>query len=184
MNGNACRPYREDDPTCPVSAYGRTKLEGEQLVQQALPSAVIVRTAWLYAPWGHNFVNTMVKLGRERTNLRVVVDQVGTPTYAPDLADAIVAIIAHDEWKPGIYHFSNEGAISWYDFTKTIHQMCNIDCDVQPCNSEDYPTPAHRPHYSVLDKSKIKAAFGIAIPYWRNSLLTCLKRTGDYAQSN
>ncbi len=178
FDGTAHLPYREDCPTCPASVYGSTKLEGEKRLQTVLPmDSIIVRTAWLYSPYGKNFVKTMMELGRTRPQLNVVCDQVGTPTYALDLARAIVAIINAPEWHNGIYHFSNEGAISWYDFTKAIHRIAGItDCDVQPCSTEQYPTPARRPHYSVLDKSLIKHTFGLKIPYWEESLAHCIER--------
>lgn len=177
FDGEHCRPYREDDAPCPRSVYGSTKLEGEKRLLQAAPESVIVRTAWLYSPYGHNFVKTMMSLGKSKPALKVVVDQVGTPTYARDLADAVMALLAAPEWKPGIYHFSDEGAISWYDFAKAIHRIAGITgCAVHPCRTSDYPTPAHRPPYSVLDKAKIKAAFGISIPYWEDSLRACIAR--------
>lgn len=177
FDGTNCRPYREDDPVNPVSVYGVTKLEGEQALLKAAPDSVILRTAWLYSPYGNNFVKTMIRLGRERENLGVVADQAGTPTYALDLAKAIVAVITAPEWHSGIYHFSNEGVASWYDFTKAIHRIAGItDCDVRPLSTEQYPTPAHRPQYSVLDKTKIKDTFGITIPYWTDSLEECIAR--------
>ena len=178
FDGTAHLPYREDCPTCPASVYGSTKLEGEKRLQAVLPmDSIIVRTAWLYSPYGKNFVKTMMQLGRTRPQLNVVCDQVGTPTYALDLARAIVSIINAPEWQQGIYHFSNEGAISWYDFTKAIHRIAGITgCDVQPCSTEQYPTPARRPHYSVLDKSLIKRTFGLKIPYWEERLAHCIER--------
>ena len=178
FDGTAHRPYTEEAATCPTSVYGSTKLEGEKRLQSILPkSSIILRTAWLYSPYGKNFVKTMMELGKTRTQLRVVCDQIGTPTYALDLARAIIAILNAPEWIPGIYHFSNEGAISWYDFTKAIHRIAGItDCDVQPCSTEQYPTPACRPHYSVLDKSLIKRTFGLKIPYWEESLAHCIER--------
>lgn len=174
FDGNACRPYSEDDPTHPVSAYGSTKLAGEQLMMERCPDGIVIRTAWLYSPHGKNFVKTMLRLGAERDRLSVVFDQVGSPTSATDLAGAIRHIITGGEWHPGIYHYSNEGAISWFDFTIAIHAIAGLHCQVTPCLSEDYPTPAHRPHYSVLDKSKIKRTFHLSIPYWRDSLELCI----------
>ena len=181
FDGTAHQPYREDCPTCPASVYGNTKLEGEKRLQAVLPNdSIILRTAWLYSPYGKNFVKTMLELGRTRSNLNVVYDQVGTPTYALNLAQTIVKIILADEWKPGIYHYSNEGVTSWYDFTKAIHRIAGItDCDVQPCSTEQYPTPARRPHYSVLDKSLIKRTYGISIPYWEDSLNHCINRLNN-----
>lgn len=172
--GNACKPIGEDCPTAPDSAYGRTKLAGEIAAQKACKNTVIIRTAWLYSTFGHNFVKTMIKLGRERDKLGVVFDQVGTPTYARDLARAIMQILEKGV-VPGVYHFTNEGVTSWYDFTIMIHKLAGISgCQVSPLHTEDYPTPATRPHYSVLDKSKIKNTFGIEIPYWVDSLKECV----------
>ena len=178
FDGETCRPYDETHPVNPLSAYGRTKLAGEErLMEITSGNGVIVRTAWLYSPHGKNFVKTMLELGRSRDQLKVVFDQVGSPTYARDLASAIIAIIDAPEWMPGIYHYSNEGVISWYDFTKAIHRIAGITgCNVLPCHSSDYPTPAHRPSYSVLDKTKIKQTFGITIPYWEDSLRHCIDR--------
>lgn len=177
FDGTSCRPYREDDEVCPTSVYGNTKAQGEQLIMDAAPDSIIIRTAWLYSPHGKNFVKTMIELGRNRDNLRVVCDQVGTPTYALDLASVVATFIARDEWTPGIYHFSDEGAISWYDFTMAIHRLAGITtCYVLPCLTQEYPTPASRPHYSVLDKSKIKKTLGIEIPYWEDSLRDCIDR--------
>jgi dTDP-4-dehydrorhamnose reductase len=180
FDGCGHKPYTENDEPNPQSVYGATKLDGEKALLKIAPDCVIVRTAWLYSPYGKNFVKTMLNLGRTKDALKVVVDQIGTPTYAGDLSKAIMAIIKNPEWKAGIYHFSDEGVISWYDFTKAIHRIAGItSCDVQPCNTTDYPTPATRPHYSVLDKTKIKATFGIKIPYWEDSLAECIKRLED-----
>lgn len=171
FDGTNCRPYREDDATCPVSTYGTTKLAGERKAIEILPDCIIIRTAWLYSPYGGNFVKTMLRLGREKDTLNVVCDQVGTPTCAADLAQTIVTILTGNNWQGGIYHYSNEGAISWYDFTKAIHRIAGITtCNVKPIRGSQYPTPAARPNYSVLDKSKIKNVFGIEIPYWEESL--------------
>ena len=175
FDGYNCRPYEETDEPNPKSVYGVTKLQGERELLKYATDSIIVRTAWLYSPFGKNFVKTMLALGESRDTLSVVCDQVGTPTAAADLATAIFAIITDDEWKPGIYHFSNEGAISWYDFTKAIHRIAGISgCTVSPIKSKDYPTRAVRPFYSVLDKTKIKAAYGITIPYWEESLARCI----------
>lgn len=175
FDGSAHLPYREDAPTCPASAYGRTKLAGECAVAKACPRSVIIRTAWLYSPFGNNFVKTMLRLGHEKKQIGVIFDQIGTPTYAADLATAIFAIL-NKGIVPGIYHFSNEGVISWYDFTKAIHRIAGINtCKVRPLHTEEYPTPAQRPHYSVLDKTKIKETYGIDIPYWEESLSKCIK---------
>lgn len=167
-------PYVETDPVCPNSTYGRTKLAGEQNVLNNCSHATVIRTAWLYSTFGNNFVKTMIRLGREKTELGVIFDQIGTPTYARDLALAIFAVIEKGVGQ-GIYHFSNEGVISWYDFTKAIHRIAGIDtCHVRPLHTSEYPTPAARPHYSVLDKTKIRQTFGIEIPYWEESLRECI----------
>ncbi len=177
FDGNGCIPYTEDMPTCPQSAYGRTKLEGERLLIDTLgDDAIILRTAWLYSPYGKNFVKTMLTLGRTKPALKVVFDQVGSPTCARDLARAIVTAVTAGEWHPGIYHYSNEGVISWYDFTLAIHRIAGITaCDVQPCHSDEFPAKAHRPAYSVLDKTKFKATFGTRVPYWLDSLEATIK---------
>ncbi len=178
FDGQGCVPYTEDMATCPQSAYGRTKLEGEhQLMDTLGDDAVILRTAWLYSPYGKNFVKTMLALGKDKPALKVVFDQVGSPTCAHDLARAIVTVITADLWHPGIYHYSNEGVISWYDFTKAIHRLADITtCDVQPCHSDEFPTKAHRPAYSVLDKTKFKSTFGVQVPYWLDSLEKTIKQ--------
>lgn len=177
FDGTAHRPYKESDKVNPVSQYGTTKRQGETALLALAPESVIVRTAWLYSPYGKNFVKTMMKLGSERPTLKVVCDQIGTPTYAADLAEAICAILFSPQWIPGIYHFTDEGACSWYDFTKSIHRIAGITgCDVQPIPTEDYPTPATRPSYSLLDKSKIKATYGITIPHWEESLEKCIAK--------
>ena len=172
FDGQECTPYAEDHPTNPQSAYGRTKLAGERLLLDTLgDEAVILRTAWLYSPYGKNFVKTMVSLGQTKPALKVVFDQVGSPTCARDLARAIVTVITASEWHPGIYHYSNEGVISWYDFTLAIHRLAGITaCDVQPCHSDEFPAKAHRPAYSVLDKTRFKTTFGTRVPYWLDSL--------------
>ena len=172
FDGQGCIPYTEDMATNPQSAYGRTKLEGERQLQEALDDdAVILRTAWLYSLYGKNFVKTMLTLGKDKPALKVVFDQVGTPTCARDLARAIVTVMTADQWHGGIYHYSNEGVISWYDFTLAIHRLAGITtCDVQPCHSDEFPAKAHRPAYSVLDKSKFKTTFGVTVPYWLDSL--------------
>ncbi|NDV66114.1 dTDP-4-dehydrorhamnose reductase [Bacteroides sp. 224] len=165
-------PYTEDEPTCPASVYGTTKLAGEQNVMAHCDKAAVIRTAWLYSTFGNNFVKTMIRLGRERDTLGVIFDQIGTPTYARDLAAAIFAIINKGVVR-GIYHFSNEGVCSWYDFTKAIHRLAGItSCKVNPLHTADYPTKAARPHYSVLDKTKIKETFDIEIPHWEESLVS------------
>lgn len=176
FSGDEHVPCKESDPVAPRTAYGRTKYEGEQLLLKANPEAIIFRTAWLYSPYGNNFVKTMLKYGKERDELRVVYDQIGTPTYAEDLAKAIYAAIEAPEWHPGIYHFTNEGVCSWFDFTIEILRQAGIKCKVSPILSEEYQYKTPRPHYSVLDKAKVKATFGIEIPYWTDALAQCLKK--------
>lgn len=177
FNGNGPRPYKEDNLVDPQSAYGRTKLEGEILCQRNNPESTIIRTSWLYSAFGNNFVKTMLRLGNERTELGIVADQIGSPTNAADLASAILTIISSvvnqtKSFVPGIYHYSNEGVASWYDFTKAIFEIAEINCFVKPISSKDYPSPVQRPAYSVMDKSKIKTTFGLQIPHWRDSLKT------------
>lgn len=176
FDGTNHTPYTEEEPTCPNSVYGSTKLEGEKAAQQACSRTMIVRTAWLYSTFGNNFVKTMMRLGKEKPELGVIFDQIGTPTYARDLAVALFAAI-NQGVVPGIYHFSNEGVISWYDFTKAIHRIAGITtCHVRPLHTAEYPTPANRPHYSVLDKTKIKQTYNLDIPYWEESLKECVDK--------
>ncbi len=174
FNGEHYVPYKEDDATCPNSVYGTTKLAGEKAIQALCSQTVIIRTAWLYSTFGNNFVKTMLRLGRERSELGVVFDQIGTPTYAYDLACAIQRILGKGV-VPGIYHYSNEGVCSWYDFTKAIFSLGGITtCELKPLHTDEYPTPAARPHYSVLDKTKIKQTYGVEVPYWMDSLKECM----------
>lgn len=175
FNGRGYRPYTEDMMPDPQSVYGSTKLEGEQALMRLCPQSAIIRTAWLYSPYGNNFVKTMMRLGTERDELSVVADQIGTPTCAADLARAILAVLTAETFVPGIYHFSDEGACSWYDFTVAIHRLAGITCRVKPIRSDEYPSRAHRPFYSVLDKSKIKQTYGITIPHWYESLSHCIE---------
>ncbi len=174
FDGTNYLPYTEDMPVCPATVYGKSKLEGEQVLMENCSNAVILRTAWLYSYFGNNFVKTMIKLGNERDSLGVIFDQVGTPTYAADLADTILQLLSCETFVPGIYHFSNEGVCSWYDFTKTIHRMAKITCDVKPIETKDYPARTPRPHFSVLNKGKIKSTFGVSIPHWEVSLEKCI----------
>ena len=170
-------PCREDQKGSPTGVYGQTKLHGEQRVLATGVKHIIIRTAWLYSEFGKNFVKTMLSLTATKPQLKVVFDQCGTPTYAGDLADVIYDIIENRKFdnNEGIYHFSNEGVCSWYDFTKVIAQMAgHTTCDIQPCHSDEFPSPVKRPAYSVLDKSKIKDTFGITIPYWTDSLRKCI----------
>ena len=177
FDGTSCRPYLESDATCPVSVYGRTKLAGEQALMEECPDSVIIRTAWLYSEYGNNFMKTVLRLGKERDELRFIFDQVGTPTYAGDLAVAMLAVLERAEagkFIPGIYHFSDEGVCSWYDFTVKILQIAGMNNRVIPIETKDYPTPASRPHYSVLNKGKIKSTYGLTIPHWETSLAYCM----------
>lgn len=175
FDGNSCKPYKEEDATNPQTVYGRTKLAGEENVIRSCAGSMVIRTAWLYSTFGNNFVKTMIRLGKEREQLGVVFDQVGSPTYARDLARTIMQIIDRGI-VPGVYHFTNEGVCSWYDFTQAIHQLEGIDsCHVTPIHTEDYPVPATRPHFSVLDKSKFKSTFGIEIRWWKDALKECIK---------
>jgi dTDP-4-dehydrorhamnose reductase len=178
FDGNAYQPYLESDKMNPISAYARTKYAGEQAVEKYATKAVILRTSWLYSAFGGNFVKTILKYGKERGLLNVVSDQIGTPTYARDLAKTILMIIPHAENIKGveIFHYSNEGVASWYDFAKAIVEISGINCIINPIGTKDYPLPAIRPFYSVLDKSKLKEKFLIEIPYWRDSLKHCLLR--------
>ena len=175
FDGTGHTPYTEDMLPCPNSVYGYTKLAGEKVVIDNCSNSMVIRTAWLYSIYGNNFVKTMIRLGKEREALGVVSDQIGTPTYAKELANAIYTIISQGVI-PGIYHFSNEGACSWYDFTKSIHRLAGITtCKVSPLHTYEYPVKAARPAYSVLDKSKIKNAYNIEIPHWEESLNACIK---------
>jgi dTDP-4-dehydrorhamnose reductase len=175
-DGRTYTPYTEDMPTNPQSVYGRTKLAGEQAVQEACENSLIIRTAWLYSRYGNNFVKTMLRLASERKSLGVVYDQIGTPTNAHDLADAILTIV-NEGIIPGIYHYSNEGTASWYDFAMKIFRIDENDIyeHVKPVRTSEYPTPATRPPYSVLDKTKIKQTYGLTIPYWDDTLYDCME---------
>ena len=175
FDGTGHMPYTTDEKTNPVSVYGKTKRAGEIAVLENNSVAVVIRTAWLYSPYGNNFVKTMRRLGGEKTEINVVADQIGTPTYAADLADAIVKIIPQMNIEnSGIYHFTNEGVCSWYDFANEIIGLSNLNCVVNPIKSSQYPTPAARPFYSVLDKEKIKSVFGINIKHWKDGLKRCI----------
>ena len=176
FDGTKHTPYVETDKPRPNSVYGSTKLLGETEVVKHCKNAMIIRTAWLYSIYGNNFVKTMIRLGKEKSQLGVIFDQIGTPTYAGDLANVIMVAINKGVY-PGVYHFSNEGVISWFDFTKAIHRIAGIkSCNVKPLHTKEYPTPAARPAYSVLDKTKIKETYGIEIPYWEDSLKECVER--------
>jgi dTDP-4-dehydrorhamnose reductase len=177
FQGNGCVPCTEDQPTEPLGVYGRTKLAGEQAVIASGCKYVILRTAWLYSAYGNNFVKTMHRLTAERDELKVVFDQVGTPTYAGDLAAVIYKMIEEGSYleHPGIYHFSNEGVCSWYDFTIAIRDLFGNTCNVQPCHSNEFPSKVTRPHFSVLDKTKLKQTFGVTVPYWMDALKVCVE---------
>lgn len=182
FDGTNHKPYKETDKLNPQSVYGFTKASGEKSILDEMTSGyIIIRTSWLYSTFGNNFVKTMIKLGKERDSLNVIFDQAGTPTYAGDLASGIMQIIDKIEKKEvkfvsGIYHYSNEGITSWYDFATEIMQLANIDCKILPIEAKDYPTPAKRPFYSVLNKSKIKNTFSIEIPHWKESLKKCISK--------
>ena len=181
FDGKNYKPYVEDDATNPPSVYGKTKLDGEKALFEVAPkNSIIIRTSWVYSSFGANFVKTMLKYGKERDELRIIYDQVGTPTYARDLAMAILDIMPQlDNEKPEVYHYSNEGVLSWYDFAKEIMKMAKIECDVVPIETHEYPLPAPRPHYSLLNKRKIKKTFNITIPFWKDSLSECLIKMGE-----
>ena len=187
FDGKNYKPYKEDDQTNPNSVYGQTKLDGEKAMIEINPTnSIIIRTSWVYSSYGANFVKTMLRLGKEKEELGIIFDQVGTPTYARDLAKVILEIIQHSTFniqnsstRTEIYNFSNEGVTSWYDFAKEIMRMAKIPCKVTPIETKEYPTPAKRPHYSLLNKSKIKKEFGITIPYWKDSLDECLQKMGE-----
>jgi dTDP-4-dehydrorhamnose reductase len=181
FNGDAGYPYTENFPTDPINVYGASKLEGEDQAIQLNPDSIIIRTSWLYSSLGKNFVKTMIQLMNEKDQIKVVKDQLGSPTNAADLAETIFNIIGlcHLEiydWNPGIYNFSNEGIISWYDFAKAIKEISNSPCDIKPISTKEYPTPAKRPAYSVLDKSKIQKTYGIKLKKWKQSLENCIKQ--------
>ena len=178
FNGKNHKPYVETDPVDPINLYGQTKLKGEQSIYIIQPKGMVIRTSWLYSEFGDNFVKTMLRLGKERENLDVIYDQVGSPTFAGDLAKAIFDMLSRPfqfgKESLQTFHFSNEGICSWYDFAKTIFELSNIHCRVNPIETKDYPTPAKRPHYSVLNKLKIRQGYMLEISYWKDSLATCL----------
>ena len=181
FDGENFKPYCEDDATNPKGVYGTTKLDGEKGMCEINPlNSIIIRTSWVYSSFGANFVKTMLRLGKEREELGVIFDQIGTPTYARDLARTILDIQVNiNNDKVETYHYSNEGVVSWYDFAKEIMRMAKLECKVNPIETKDYPTPAKRPHFSLLNKSKIKKEFNITIPYWKDSLDECLKVMGE-----
>jgi len=181
FDGNHSQPYKESDPVSPIGVYGQTKRAGELAVLNSSIDAIVIRTSWLYSMYGNNFVKTMLRLGNEKKSIQVVSDQKGTPTFAKDLAETCLDILSDASSikiskKGSLYHYSNEGVTSWYDFATAIMEIGNIDCKVIPIETKDYPTQARRPMYSVLDKSKIKSDFKVTIPHWRDSLTNCIKK--------
>ena len=181
FDGNHSQPYKESDPVSPIGVYGETKRAGELAVLNSSIDAIVIRTSWLYSVYGNNFVKTMLRLGNDKESIKVVFDQVGTPTYAKDLAKTCLNILSDEgskiiSIKGSLYHYSNEGVTSWYDFASAIMGLGSLDCKVRPIETKDYPTPAKRPHYSVLNKSKIKTDFNIQIPNWRDSLDKCIEK--------
>lgn len=176
FDGNSSTPLDENTAVSPINVYGETKLKGEQAIQDNLPDAIIIRTAWVYSAYGHNFVKTMIRFMDERDEISVISDQIGSPTYALDLAKAIVNIIDGQNWVRGIYHFSNEGEISWFDFAVAIKEIKNLDCIINAIPTSAYPTPARRPKFSLLDKTKIKSTFGVQVPFWKDSLKEMLAK--------
>ena len=176
FDGNASEPYKEDHPTNPMGVYGASKLEGERLSLEAAPDCIIIRTSWVYSVYGNNFVKTMLRLLHAKPELNVVADQLGTPTYAHDLANAIMHIITTNNWVAGIYHFSNEGITTWFEFAKEIGSLSNADCIVHPIATSQYPTAAQRPQYSVISKEKIKSIYDLNLLDWKESLSNCIER--------
>ncbi len=181
FDGRNYKPYSEDDRVDPNGVYGKTKLDGEDAMREINPlNSIIIRTSWVYSSYGANFVKTMLRLGKDRDEIGVIFDQVGTPTYAGDLAKTILEILPKiDNNKVELYNYSNEGVLSWYDFAKEIMKMSKQECKVNPIETKAYPTPASRPHFSLLNKSKIKETYNIEIPYWKDGLDRCLKKMGE-----
>ena len=175
FDGNSATALTETAPTNPINVYGVTKLAGEKACLRENPEAIIIRTSWVYSSFGNNFVKTMSRLMQEKDSLSIVNDQIGSPTYAADLAQAIMTIMVHPNWKAGIYHFSNEGEISWYEFALAIQEIGGFECEISGIASSNYPTPAKRPMFSLLDKSKIKATFGVVVPEYKESLRKCMQ---------
>lgn len=185
FDGSSCRPYVESDKARPINVYGQSKYEGENQVVKENPNSIIIRTSWLYSEYGNNFVKNMLRVGNEKDAIGVVFDQIGSPTYANDLAVSLMHMVEYISGGksaspdyPGIYHYSNEGVTSWYDFAREIFSISGMDCEVSPLHTEEYPTPAKRPYFSVLDKTKIKTVFGLRIPHWKDSLIRCLREMG------
>lgn len=176
FDGSAVQPYKEDDMLNPVNTYGASKLKGEELAIDKNKQSIVIRTSWVYSEFGNNFVKTMIRLMKEKENLGIVNDQWGSPTYAADLAKAIIDIIKSNQWKPGIYHYSNEGVITWYEFAKSINELISSNCKIYSISTAEFPTPAKRPRFSGLDKEKIKQSYNLTIPDWRTSLQVCLQK--------
>ncbi|RYZ47665.1 MAG: dTDP-4-dehydrorhamnose reductase, partial [Chitinophagaceae bacterium] len=176
FDGSRQTPFKEDDAVNPINVYGESKLAGEQAALQNNPQSIVIRTSWVYSSYGKNFVKTMMRLMSEKQIISVVNDQWGSPTYAADLAKAILHIIDSGEWKPGIYHFSNEGVISWFDFAKEIGSLIQTNCEVLPTTTANFPTPAKRPAYSAMDKTKIHQQYKIALRPWKESLIECIRK--------
>jgi dTDP-4-dehydrorhamnose reductase len=176
FDGTIARPLIETDPVNPLGIYGATKLEGEKQVVAHNDEALIIRTSWVYSSFGNNFVKTILRLCKERDSLNIIYDQVGTPTYAKDLAQVILEIVTGGQWHPGLYHYSNEGVASWYDFAIAIRDAAGLKTQINPIETSQYPTPAVRPKYSVLNKKKLKETFNVRIPYWKDSLSNCMKQ--------
>ena len=181
FNGEATYPYTENFPTDPINVYGASKLEGEKQAMELNPDSIIIRTSWLYSSFGKNFVKTMMKLMNEKDEIKVINDQLGSPTNAEDLAETIFNVIANCHlqvynWEPGIYNFSNKGIVTWYDFAKAIKEIINSPCSIKPISTAEYPTPAKRPAYSVLDKTKIQKTFGVQLKDWKKSLAICIEK--------
>ena len=178
FDGKNYKPYVESDKTNPVNFYGISKLKGEEAIKELnSKNSIIIRTSWVYSKYGNNFVKTILKYSKEKDELNVVYDQIGSPTYSKDLAEVLLLLVEKDIY--GIYHFSNEGVLSWYDFAKEIVKMAKIDCKINPIESFEYPLPASRPHFSLLNKSKIKKELNIDLPYWKDSLDECLRELGE-----
>jgi dTDP-4-dehydrorhamnose reductase len=176
FDGTSSAPLKENAPVKPVNAYGESKLKGEELVMEHNPQSIIIRTSWVYSSYGKNFVKTMLKLMADRKEISVVADQTGSPTYAADLAEAVLQIVFSGQWVPGIYHYSNEGTITWHQFAEAIREETGSQCIIQPIDTEQYPTPAKRPAWSVMDKSKIQQTFGLELQPWKDSLRQCLRK--------
>ncbi len=176
FNGNSATPLKEDDAVSPVNIYGASKLKGEELAFRDNDQTIVIRTSWVYSEFGNNFVKTMMRLMREKESISVIDDQIGSPTYAADLANAILQIISSEKFIPGIYNFSNDGKISWYEFATAIKELTGSSCKINPIPTSQYPTAAKRPHYSLLDKKKIKETYNVHIADWKDSLATCIQK--------